>query len=498
MKTMKKNSFRKMLYLMGVLMLAAMVMVSCKKDDDDDDDDDPILVEDGFYIKGDVTPFTELTFNGMFMTGINEADEQSARAGMYEKYVTLQAGTAGFNIVQVAGATHTTWGPATVESIDTEGEREQPNITIQKGTLGTSGMFTVPSDGLYHIIMDIDTETFVIAPIPFWAIIGGATALGWADTEMPMDGAFSLDAVSFKVEDLELRAGDFKFRYGGGWKLEIVGEDVKANTNFGGEVSGTLPDLTTTLERGGANYPLAAEQEGVYTVMIEWTVADGFKSSLTKTGDVEPLDYPEELYMIGASVGGWDWANVDLPMIPVHSKPHLFWKIVWIEAGVTDAGYKFAPQKDWIGDFGYDGNDPVDGIYQKGGDNMPEPDESGYYMVVVNFETEEIAVVDPQVYLIGNTVGSWDTAYADALFTVDNANEVITLTRSLEADELRMYAWFDKGWFTDWWQSEFMILEGVIEFRGKGDDQERVNIDPAGEYKIDLNFRNHTGSIELQ
>jgi hypothetical protein len=220
-------------------------------------------------------------------------------------------------------------------------------------------------------------------------------------------------------------------------------------------------------------------------------------------GDVpdveEPdVDAPEELFMIGASVGSWDWDEIDLPMYPVHSHPGMFWKIVWIESGVDDAGFKFAPQQAWADDFGWDGDDPVDEIYGIGGDNMPEPDESGYYMVVVNWEEQQVSVTQPLVYLIGETIGSWDTAVEDALFTVDNDNEVITITRELEADELRMYAWFDKGWFTDWWQSEFMIFDGEIEFRGDGGDQDRVNLDEAGEYTIDLNFRENTGSIELQ
>src|SRR5690625_6850349 len=36
------------------------------------------------------------------------------------------------------------------------------------------------------------------------------------------------------------------------------------------------------------------------------------------------------------------------------------------------------------------------------------PEETGYYMVVVNLETEQIAVAEPRVYLIGGTVGGWD------------------------------------------------------------------------------------------
>jgi hypothetical protein len=492
---MKKIELKKLLYLAGVLLLAMTVMVSCS----DDDDDDPILVEDGMYITGAVTPFDGLNFKGMFMIGINEADDQTPRTGMYEIYMALEAGAAGFSITEKAGATETTYGPATVETINTEGADEQPNITIQKGTLGTSGVFTVPANGLYHIIVDKPTNTFVIAPVPYYAILGGVTDLGWSDTQMPLVGGFNQTSMKFEVTDLVLRGGNFKFRYGGGWKLEIHMDDqleLKANTNFGGEVQGTLPDLTTTLERGGADYVFSGDFEGLYDVAITWSLEDGFSSSLTKTADVEPLPYPDNLYMIGDGVGNWVWAETDLPMVGVHSKPHLFWKIVWMNA---TGEFKFAPVKDWGSDFGRSGA-ASNGIYAIGGDNVPVPGTAGYYMVVVNLETEQIAVVDPKVYLIGNAIGNWDTANPAGLFTVDNANEVITITKALAATpELRMYAWFDaaEGWFTDWWQSEFIVIDGELLMRGRGDDQARVAV-TANTYKIDLNFKNKTGSITQQ
>jgi len=493
---MKKNHLRKLLYLMGVLVLASMVMIACKKDEDEEEP--PILVEDGFYIKGEVTPFEKLDIKGTLEAGINEVG-QEARTGMYEKYITIKKGDAGFNIVQVAGKTLTNWGPANVQEVATNGENEQPDITIQTGDLGTSGVFKINADGLYHVIIDIQSKKFVIAPVPYWAIIGGATEAGWSDTPMDLVGGFNLEKMTWKGEGIVLRTGDFKFRYGGGWKLEIVGDEVKANTNYGGEVSGTLPNLITTLVPGGPNYALNKDQEGVYTIQMEWTLNDGYKASLTKTEDVVPLDYPEELFMIGDGVGDWDWNNTDLPMIPVHSHTNLFWKIVWMNA---EGGFKFAPQKEWGGDFGKTG-DGNNGIYAKGGDNIPVPGEAGYYMVVVNFETEQIAIVDPQVYLMGQAIGGWDTADPEGLFNVDNDNEVITMTKTLNAASandggLRMYAWFTAAdWMSDWWQSEFIILDNKIEFRGKGDDQERVEIS-AGTYKIDLNFKTGAGSITAQ
>ncbi len=472
-------------------MLALMFVFSACKKDDDDPVVPPVLIEDGVYLKGEATPYTELNTKSMLAVGKNEVG-QVERTGMYEKYSSLKAGS-NFNIVEVAGTTQTNYGPATNESVILAGENDQIHATIQKGTLGTSGNFTVPADGMYHIIIDKTTNTYIIAPVTKWAIIGGVTELGWSDTDLPLVGAFDANSMKWEATGLTLRSGNFKFRYSGGWKLEIDSAEVKANTNFGGVTEGTLPNLSTTLVPGGADYLLTGEQEGVYTVTITWTPNDGYKSSLVKTGEVEPLNYPETLYMIGDAVGDWVWENTDLPMIPVHSKPHLFWKIVWM-SGDPITGFKFAPAKEWAGDFGKTGEMEND-IYAKGADNIPSPATAGYYMVTVNFETEQIAITQPMVYLIGDAIGTWDLTAEGFMFTVDNANEKLTITKDLvAAKNLRMYAWMDKGWFTDWWQSEFNIFNGVIEYRGTGNDQAPV-VTIGGSTTIDLNFKTNTGSV---
>ena len=235
--------------------------------------------------------------------------------------------------------------------------------------------------------------------------------------------------------------------------------------NLGG---GTDPDAVTTPATGG-NYKVTVDL-GAMTYKVV-------------------AAYPSALFMIGDGVGGWDWASLDLPMIPVNSHPNLFWKIVWMNA---TGGFKFAPQKEWKDDFGSTGSATA-GVYAKGGDNIPVPGTAGYYMVVVDLTANKIAIADPKVYLIGNTIGSWDTGNAAGLFTVDNANSVVTITKTLAADELRMYAWHP--WFTDWWQSEFIILDGKIAFRGTGGDQSRVKV-AAGPNTVNLNFKTGVGTIQ--
>lgn len=500
---MKNKFLRKVLSISGLVLLASFAMVSC--DDDEGGKDNPILVEDGMYIVGDASPFAELSANGMMVITENEVD-QASRPGMFELYVALEAGKT-FNIIEVAGKDQITYGPGEgFAVVNPEGKNDQMNFEVQHGAYSQSGTFSVTESGLYQVVIDKDLGKVAILPVKYWAILGGATPVGWTDTQLPLVGAFSKTELTFQVTELELRLGNYKFRHSGGWKFQMddvtlanLESLVKVNTNFGGTLA--------ALEPGGADMSFAKEDEGIYTVEIKWSATEGISASMTKTGTVEPLpEYPEALYMIGNALNnadsdqddtpdGWQWDLTDAPMIAVNSQPHLFWKIVWLETG---GEFKFAPEKVWGKDFGKSG-DATEGVYDKGSENIPSPATSGYYMVVVDLKENKIAVVDPTVYIIGETLdmgdNNWMTANPDALFTVDNTNQILTITKTLAAKELRMYAWHP--WFSEWWQSEFMVLNGKIEFRGTGGNQERVT-PTAGSNKIDLNFKTGDGSITVQ
>ncbi len=481
---------------MGIMLLTGMVMVSCKKDDDDPDPDpDPIIVLDGLYIKGDGTALVEFDDKGLMKPTLNEVDQQE-RSELRQLFVAVKAGTDGFNIVKVAGETHTVYGPGadfaevTEESWDDQNEYPKTAKYWRGSIAETDAKFTVPEDGLYQVVYDTELDVVVIVQAK-WGMIGSATPGGWND-DTPMTAAFDLERMDFEVTELTLFQNIWKFRIGGGWKIWLNEEGtVKINTNLGGSPTTPVP--------GGAD--IMNDDYGVYTVTLTWELGEDWVGSMERTGDGEPLpEYPDELYMIGASVGGWDWATVDLPMVPAKDNPHLFWKIVWIESGVADAGFKFAPGKEWVGDFGSDGNEAVNGVYNIGTNNVAEPAESGYYMVVVNLLDETIEVNPVKVYGIGDAFGGWDAAVEANLFTVDNANEVIFFTGFPEDGTLRMHVSANTLTNTDgnaieWWQAEFNVIDGNIEFRGRGDDQQNIPTVNAGQ-SVSLNFRTHTGTIE--
>lgn len=78
------------------------------------------------------------------------------------------------------------------------------------------------------------------------------------------------------------------------------------------------------------------------------------------------------------------------------------------------------------------------------------------------------------------------------LFAVDHAEKLVVSPPLPESGNIRMYT--SHQWIPDWWNAEFNLFDGVIEYRGSGDDQEPV-AGTAGQV-ITLHFDDNTGSIE--
>jgi len=480
---MKKN-FLKFMFFATIVAMGSFTFTSCKTEE-------PIVEEivlDGFYISGEASAFATVTKLGQMKATTVENDNNSARVGLNEMYIALEANKA-FTITEVSGATKTAYGPgvgfATVEQV---AANDEMGASIQKGKYAAGGTFKVPTSGLYHVIVDKQTMTVVILPVAKWAIIGGATPLGWSDNNMVAKGTFSKDSMVFEITDLTLLAGDFKFRHSGAWKQTIVAEPlVKVNTNFGGTMAALVP--------GGANIPLVKADNGKYTVTARWTKAKGMQISMVKTGTVVVAEYPANLYMIGSSIGGWDWTgSYIIKMNPVHSHPNAFWAITYIMAPATDPGFKFAPGKEWVGDFGVNGT-ATNGVYSKGGTNLTVA-TAGLYMVYVDLKAEKISVTAPLVYGIGDAFGGY-TEKAN-VFTVDNTAKTLTSPLTTAAGNLRMYTTSPLSLIdtpaASWWQMEFNVIAGKIEYRGTGGDQAAVPV-TAGKKAV-LNFATGVASIQ--
>jgi len=497
---------KKSLKLFGMLLslVAVTVFVGCGDDDPKiDDGGDGIAVADGYYFaKVDEDPVAIGQMKASTVDG--PGFSAMTREGFFQAYVYLTAGSYNMVEVQDREILNTFGGPAqNVAGQNAECDESSTITTVGAAVDGPA--FNIENDGLYVIAYDTEMGEIVYDEIETAGVIGAATPAGWGASTTFTESTITAEGATFTGTNIPLEEGEWKFRFNCRWAIDrrIDPNQDFANdngysffTNFGGAVDNLQPG------NEGAN--INNTVRGNYTVSISWDPSTGWSATTEKTGDLEPLpEYPEELWMVGATIGGWDWAANGLQMVPVHSNPHLFWRIAWLDADAADPGIKFAPQADWIGDFGVEG-DATDGVYAKGTSNVPAPATSGYYIVVVNLEdgAETIEVNPAKVYGIGSIWedDSWSASSETNLFTED-ATAMTLASPAITADgELRMHTYASTftpvadGPAVEWWQAEFIFLNGEIAYRGTGGDQERVNV-TAGQV-VTLDFKNGTGSVE--
>lgn len=353
-------------------LLAAMVgVISLNSCSDDTEDPTPSLVEDGFYIQGDASSYTDYDINAMFSSTRNEVTQEE-RAELMEIYVALKAGGT-FNIMQVAGSERTKWGPAADFADVTEGTTDEPKVTFQRGGIEASEAgFSVPEDGLYHVAFDSEVGRAVIVPVN-WTIIGQATPGGWSGGTAMDAPAFDMNEMTWSLNDVTMSGGEWKFRYSDGWKVEIDtaydlgGGDkgIKINTNFGNTEAGS--DFLG-LVPGGDNFN---SPSGIYNISITWKAGEGHSAVVTKTADIPPRDYSSvSVGIVGNGVSGGNWDSEVGASTPTKDMDVYTWNFNGIDL-VASGGFKFRTEGTW---------DDIDVGYSSdivGGPNADDMQESG-------------------------------------------------------------------------------------------------------------------------
>ena len=89
------------------------------------------------------------------------------------------------------------------EDFKTEGN--PPNITM-----------TEPA-GYYEVVVDLSAKTYTLTPITTIGIIGTAAPNGW---DSDVDLTYNVEERCWEVKDIELNAGECKFRANDAWKMQ--------------------------------------------------------------------------------------------------------------------------------------------------------------------------------------------------------------------------------------------------------------------------------------
>jgi hypothetical protein len=337
---MKNRFFKRWASLVTLAMIAMITMVSCEKDPDPDPTP---TISNGYYIMGAGTALTDLNDNGKMTTAKNEVD-QANLSSLLELYVAVSAGTDGFNIVKVISGEETILGPGTDFAVIAADalDGEEPSEGLQRGAyVESETAFTVPEDGLYHVVIDNANEIVAIAKVE-WGLIGAATPNGWGGSTQLGEPAFELNVMEFSSTNVNMNTGEFKYRYSNGWKI-LIADEVRVNTNFGGAVD--------NLVAGGDN--INNEVAGVYTATIKWELGEGTSATLTKTGDAPLTDY--SAYEVGFIGDGiivsdtvWGWGATYNKVTPAVDGTNYSWE--WAAVSVSDtSAFKIRQGEDWDG-----------------------------------------------------------------------------------------------------------------------------------------------------
>ncbi|PXY01238.1 hypothetical protein DF185_11370 [Marinifilum breve] len=219
--------------------------------------------------------------------------------------------------------------------------------------------------------------------------------------------------------------------------------------------------------------------------------------SFATTPYLDILFAPNTFYLFGDGVGRVAQNN-KLKFNRIHSEPDDSWTIVWMEA---TGSFKLCSDENYKGVIGKIG-DPVNGEYTLGtvdnrGEDIPVPGTAGYYTVGVNLATNTLIIEPASIYITGPNVDAWPTSSVieENKFQLNAENKTMELSKNFLGGELRLHVTHPYISSGDWWHAEFIFLDGKIEYREDGDDQERFNMN-AGEQTIVLDFINQTGKIE--
>ena len=461
--------------LFFALCALALIVTACKEPVKPIDLD----VEDGVYVFGEATGFDKVDALLLMANGINEAKDQTARDGMFEKYIVLEGGKE-FSLLWLNAGTQTYYGANLAEFTPAETSgiyADNPATAIYKGKLeiGESApKMKMATTGLYHIVLDLNKNNdlsdaqILVAPVQ-WGVRGGMN--NWGFTALEATPA-SNSGITYVLSGQELgNNGDFKFSYNGAWKITLDDKgEVKANTNLG-----------TDCKPGGSNI-VVTEGAGKYKVTLYFKLAGGaIENSFSyKTELQEAASYPENVYMIGAAFGGWSWEDagvVTLQHISAGGDPKdgCFVVTRYFKA---DDGFKFATAKEWGKAFGGMTTNP-ENVTWDGDGNIHVPSD-GLWTITLDYTKDEMTLTEGMIYGMGPAVnGDWTMGkYAGEI----NADGTATIV-ALSDGALRVYA----PCAFDWWQHEFQPAEdGTIAYR-EGGELAAFNVEAGQEVTFDFN-----------
>lgn len=344
-------------------------------------------------------------------------------------------------------------------------ELANAHATSYSLTQGGEG-FTVPTEGLYQIVVNKARKELTIIPIQF-TMQGDNALTEEGNNDVPLSNV-TYDRLTHVVtwcnadSTKQLLPGKYIFKMNDGEKLSLRDSETE-NYNISTIYTGTAAaERTNQLDEtfqpltNQSAVKLKFPLKGKYSVKIQYSVLTGKFTARMGGKGVEVTGMSNDLYMGGSNFGAWN-SNDVVKMAPVGAVGNgEFWHLCYLKAGQT---VEWSTSKD--GSQLLSSWQTMQGV-EMTSDGKATVKTSALYLVYANLDRKLIAFETPQVYASGAALGDNEKP-----LEINGSNMSIETT---ETGNLNIFAISNQN-ARNWSTMQMTVRNGKIVYPGTSVDQ---------------------------
>lgn len=344
-------------------------------------------------------------------------------------------------------------------------ELANAHATSYSLTQGGEG-FTVPTEGLYQIVVNKARKELTIIPIQF-TMQGDNALTEEGNNDVPLSNV-TYDRLTHVVtwcnadSTKQLLPGKYIFKMNDGEKLSLRDSETE-NYNISTIYTGTAAaERTNQLDEtfqpltNQSAVKLKFPLKGKYSVKIQYSVLTGIFTARMGGKGVEVTGMSNDLYMGGSNFGAWN-SNDVVKMAPVGAVGNgEFWHLCYLKAGQT---VEWSTSKD--GSQLLSSWQTTQGV-EMTSDGKATVKTSALYLVYANLDRKLIAFETPQVYASGAALGDNEKP-----LEINGSNMSIETT---ETGNLNIFAISNQN-ARNWSTMQMTVRNGKIVYPGTSVDQ---------------------------
>ncbi len=332
-------------------------------------------------------------------------------------------------------------------------------------TQGGEG-FTVPTEGLYQVVVNKARKELTIIPIQF-TMQGDDALTEEGNNDVPLSNV-TYDRLTHVVtwcnadSTKQLLPGKYIFKMNDGEKLSLRDSETE-NYNISTIYTGTAAaERTNQLDEtfqpltNQSAVKLKFPLKGKYSVKIQYSVLTGKFTARMGGKGVEVTGMSNDLYMGGSNFGAWN-SNDVVKMAPVGAVGNgEFWHLCYLKAGQT---VEWSTSKD--GSQLLASWQTTQGV-EMTSDGKATVKTSALYLIYANLDRKLIAFETPQVYASGAALGDNEKP-----LKINGSNMSIETT---ETGNLNIFATSNQN-ARNWSTMQMTVRNGKIVYPGTSVDQ---------------------------